>query len=762
MDRRAIAISGIVQGVGFRPFVHGLASRLQLGGFIRNVDGGIRIEVEGDSQTLDRFVSALTESAPPLARIEAMHWSPRPVAGDRSFRIETSATDLDAPIFIPPDVATCDDCLAELLHPGDRRYRYPFLNCSHCGPRLTIIVGSPYDREKTSMASFAICETCRAEYENPLDRRFHAQPIACPKCGPQAQWLDASGHPAPAMVDPIRAAVSALNDGRIVAIKGLGGYHLAGLARLPETVAELRRRKHRDEKPFAVMVRDLNAGRWLCEISADEEALLQTPRRPIVLLRRRPTRAIAEAVAPGSPWLGLMLPYTPLHHLLMQDLGGQTLVMTSGNRSDEPIAHDDREAVERLSGIADAFLVHDRPIHLRCDDSVTRIVAGVELPIRRARGEAPRPIRLPIACDRPMLALGGQFKATFALGRGPHAFLSHHIGDLDQCSALRSYEESIVHYQRLFGVHPEVLVHDLHPDYSSTGYAERIAGDRPRIVVQHHHAHIAACLAENGVRGPVIGLAFDGTGYGSDGTIWGGEFLVADLMEFRRAAHFRPVALPGGDRAIYEPWRVAASYLIDAGKDPSILGDDLAPAAIKAVARMVERRWNTPMTSSAGRLFDAVSAIAGVRRRVSHEGQAAVELEWRAAESDESESYPFGVGPGEAPETSWILDFRPTIHAIVEDVRLGIKVGRIARRFHCMLIDAILEICVRLREETGIGSVAISGGVFLNAILSAGAIARLESAGFRVYRHRLVPPNDGGLALGQLAIAAARLRNEGG
>ncbi len=762
MDRRAIAISGIVQGVGFRPFVHGLANRWQLSGFIRNVDGGVRIEVEGDPRALDGLLDALIQSLPPLARIETLDWSSQPVQGDRSFRIDPSATDNGVPIFLPPDVGTCDDCLAELFDPRDRRFRYPFLNCTHCGPRLTIIVGSPYDREQTSMAAFAICEACRAEYENPSDRRFHVQPIACPECGPRLQWLDASGHPVSGIVDPIGAAVEALNDGRIVAIKGLGGYHLAGLARLSETVAELRRRKHRDEKPIALMVRDLDTARALCEVSAQEGALLHSPRRPIVLLRRRPGIEIANDVSPGDPWLGLMLPYTPLHHLLMHDLGGQALVMTSGNRSDEPIAHEDRDAVERLSGIADAFLIHDRPIHLRCDDSVTRVVAGAELPIRRARGEAPRPIRLPIACDRPMLALGGQLKATFALGRGPHAFLSHHIGDLDHCLSFAAYEKSIAHYERLFGISPEVLVHDLHPDYASTRLAERIAGDRPRIVVQHHHAHIAACLAENGVSGPVIGLAFDGTGYGTDGALWGGEFLVGDGNDFRRAAHLRPVALPGGDRAIHEPWRVATSYLIDAGEDPSILGDDVATAAIEAVARMVERRWNAPMTSSAGRLFDAVSAIAGVRRRVSYEGQAAIELEWRAAEVNDDGGYPFDIGPGDSPGTSWILDTRPTIAAVADDLRLGIETARIARRFHSMMIDAILEICVRLREETGIGSVAISGGVFLNAILSAGAIARLEGEGFRVYRHRLVPPNDGGLALGQLAIAAARLRNGGG
>jgi hydrogenase maturation protein HypF len=765
MGRRAIAICGIVQGVGFRPYVYGLATRLRLRGFIKNVNGGVLIEVEGETHSLDRFLDELTAEPPPLARIDDLRWSSRPARGDRSFRIEASDRDEDSPIFISPDVATCDDCLAELFDPRDRRYLYPFLNCTNCGPRLTIITGSPYDRERTSMASFAMCRQCRAEYEDPGNRRFHAQPIACPACGPRLRLLDSSGEPVPGRVDPLAGAVDGLRRGGIVAIKGLGGYHLACMAGYPAAVAELRRRKHRDEKPFALMVPDLAAARALCEIAPGEESLLLSPRRPIVLLRSKPGIHVAEGVAPRNPRLGLMLPYTPLHHLLLHELGGMPLVMTSGNRSDEPIAYDDRDALERLAGIADFYLVHDRPIHLRCDDSVTRVIAGAELPIRRSRGDAPSPIRLPIPCDRPTLALGGQLKATFALGRDRNAFLSHHIGDLDHYDAFRAYGEAIAHYERLFGLGAECLVHDLHPDYASTRYAEEHAGARPMIAVQHHHAHVASCMAENGLDEPVIGVAFDGTGYGIDGTIWGGEFLVGDYVGFRRAAHLRPVVLPGGEQAIREPWRMAAAYLLDAGLDLSLLAASVAPAARDTVERIIARRFNSPVTTSAGRLFDAVATLAGVRQRVSYEGQAAIELEWLATGVEPDGVYPFEIeerrGDG-MRESPLVLDLRPMICAVAEDVRRGFDARRIARRFHSAMVEAIVAVCGRLRAETGWDALALSGGVFLNALLTAEAAARLEGEGFRVYRHRQVPPNDGGLCLGQLAVAAARLRTGGG
>jgi hydrogenase maturation protein HypF len=760
MDRRAIAINGIVQGVGFRPHVYGLANRLRLRGFIKNVSGGVLIEVEGESHSLDRFLVELADQPPPLARIDELRWSSRPALGDHSFRIETSDLDDESPIFISPDVATCGDCLAELFDPLDRRYRYPFLNCTNCGPRLTIITGSPYDRERTSMASFAMCPECRAEYDDPGNRRFHAQPAACPACGPRLQLLDSSGQFVPG-IDPLAGAVDALRRGLIGAIKGLGGYHLACVAGHAAAAAALRSRKHRDEKPFAVMVRDLAAARALGEVSPREEVLLTSPRRPIVLLSRKRGIAIAEDVAPRNPWLGVMLPYTPLHHLLLHGLEDTPLVMTSGNRSDEPIAYQDRDALERLSGIADFFLINDRPIHLRCDDSVTRVVAGVELPIRRSRGDAPRPIRLPIRCDCPTLALGGQLKATFALGRGRNAFLSHHIGDLDHFEAFRAYGQAVAHYRHLFCLDPAYVVHDMHPDYASTRYAEQHAGARPTIAVQHHHAHVASCMAENGLNERVIGVAFDGTGYGTDGAIWGGEFLVGDYLGFRRAAHLRLVVLPGGEQAIREPWRMAAAYLLDAGCDCSPLATSVPATSLAALERIIERRFNSPPTTSAGRLFDAVAALVGVRRRVRYEGQAAIELEWLATGVEADGVYPFDIQEAREGVSPMVLDARPMIGEIAEDLRRAVTIPTIARRFHSTMVEAIANVCGRLRAQTGLDVVALSGGVFLNALLTAEAAARLAGDGFRVYRHRHVPPNDGGLCLGQLAVAAARQGNGG-
>jgi hydrogenase maturation protein HypF len=759
MDRRAITVSGVVQGVGFRPYVYGLASRLELSGFIQNRTGGVLIEVEGESFSLDRFLDELTFRPPPLARIDEVRWSPRRPHGDPLFRIEASESDSEGPIFIPPDVATCDDCRAELFDPGDRRYRYAFLNCTNCGPRLTIIQGAPYDRERTTMAAFAMCPACREEYDNPGNRRFHAQPTACPRCGPQLLVRDRQGAVL-AVDDPIAYAASALGAGMIGAIKGIGGYHLACLAEEEPAVAALRERKHRDEKPFAVMVTDLEGARALCEVSPAEEALLLSSRRPIVLLRRRLGICISDQVAPRNPFLGLMLPYSPLHCLLMEALKGVPLVLTSGNRSDEPIAYRDEDALARLTGIADFFLVHDRPIQLRCDDSVTRVVAGIELPIRRSRGEAPQSIALPVACAQPTLALGGQLKAVFALGRGRHAFLSHHLGDLDQFEAYRAYVEAIAHYERLFDFRAEQIVHDLHPDYASTRYAREHAGLRRAIAVQHHHAHLASCMAENGLDEPVIGVTFDGTGFGTDGTIWGGEFLTGDYRAFRRVAHLRQVTMPGGEQAIREPWRMAAAYLIDAELDLSTLAEHVPSRALATIERMIERRFNAPSTTSAGRLFDAVAALAGIRPRVSFEGQAAMELEWLASEQVPDGVYPFAIAETTA-DTPLSIDLRPMTREIVADLRRGRALAVIGRRFHTTLVEIIARVCLRLRAATGLDAVVLSGGVFLNALLTAEVAGRLSLEGFRVYRHRRVPPNDGGLSLGQLAVAAAQGTTEG-
>jgi hydrogenase maturation protein HypF len=758
MERRVIIVRGIVQGVGFRPFVYNLATRLKLGGFVRNQTGTVHIEVEGEAAALDGFLSVLAAKPPPLAQIEHLSWERQPAQGERDFRIEASDADASSPIFISPDMATCPDCLRELLDPADRRHGYAFLNCTNCGPRLTIITSAPYDRPRTTMASFVMCPACRAEYENPRDRRFHAQPTACAVCGPRLRLLDARGEPV-ATRDPLRDFAEALRAGRIGTLKGMGGYHLVCDATSPAAVGELRRRKHRDEKPFAVMVQDLVSLGALCLLDETERELFSSPRAPIVLLRKRQPSPLAAEVAPGNPWLGVMLPYTPVHHLLLRATGGMPLVMTSGNRSDEPIAYQDDEAIARLTDIADVFLTHDRPIHVRCEDSVTRVVAGVELQVRRSRGYAPRPIELPVGCPRPVLAVGGQLKGTFALGRGCQAILSHHLGDLDHYDAYRAFERDIELYQQLFAIQPELLVHDLHPDYSATRYALDRAGRSGTAVlsVQHHHAHMASCMAEHRLNEPVIGVTLDGTGFGTDGTIWGGEFLVGNYEQFHRAAHLRPVGMPGGDQAIRQPWRMAVSHLLDAGMDPAGLLARISLGDLRTIRRMLERRFNTPLTSSAGRLFDAVAALTGVRHHVNYEGQAAIELEWLATDVAPNGTYPFEVSRAqESPDCPFLIDTRPLICGAAEDARNTVETGIIARRFHTAMVDLLADVCGRIRQATGLGVVVLSGGVFLNALLTREAVERLAREGFRVYRHRLVPPNDGGLSLGQLAVAAAR------
>jgi len=762
MSRRQVIVRGLVQGVGFRPFVSELARRLRLHGFVQNRTGDVLIEVEGEAVLLDRFLDALSEQAPPLARIESVECQPLSAQGQFGFQIKESDGRAEGPRFVPPDVATCDDCLHELFDPTDRRYRYPFLNCTNCGPRLTIVRALPYDRERTTMSAFAMCPACAAEYRDPLNRRFHAQPTCCPVCGPRLTWHDAQG-PSVGAADALGETVAALRAGRIVAIKGLGGYHLACPATNDTAVAELRRRKGREERPFAVMVSDLAAAEQLCELSAGERRLLLSPPRPIVLLRRRLDAEDARSVVLGNPLLGIMLAYTPLHHLLLHDMAGVPLVLTSGNRSDEPIAFEDEDARQRLAGIADGFLGHDRPIHMRCDDSVTRIVAGAELPIRRSRGYTPLPVRLPCPCQRPILALGGQLKATFALGREHEAILSHHGGDLDHLEAYQAYVQAIAHYERLFALSPRLIVHDLHPDYASSRHARERSqpGDVAALAVQHHHAHLASAMADNGLEEPVIGVIFDGAGLGTDGAIWGGEFLVGDYRQYHRAGRLRYVAMPGGEQAIRAPWRMAVAHQLDAGLSPHLGGNPIEARALAAVQRMVERRVNAPWTSSVGRLFDAVAALAGAPLQISYEGQAAMELEWAAREVEPDLCYPFDLCETGA-EQQFQLDTRPLIAAVVADRYAGTSRARIARRFHSTVAEFILRGCRRVREQTSLDAVVLSGGVFLNALLLTDADQLLRADRFRVYRHRQVPPSDAGLCLGQLAIAAAASPGENG
>ena len=706
LERRRFRVRGVVQGVGFRPFVYGLAGRHGLGGFVLNDGDGVTVEAEGDAAALDAFAASLRADAPPLARVDAVTAEALPVRDEARFTIARSRASRGA-AAIPPDVATCDDCLRELFDPADRRYRYPFLNCTQCGPRFTIVRSVPYDRASTTMAGFTMCADCRREYEDPADRRFHAEPTACPVCGPRLSM-------------PLEEAVALLRAGAVLAVKGLGGYHHACDARDEEAVARLRARKRREEKPFALMSA---APGELCEISDEEWALLRSPARPIVLLRRH--GHVAEAVAPGSPWLGVMLPYTPLHHLLAAEFGGP-LVLTSGNLSDEPIAFDDDEARVRLGGIADAFLAHDRPIHRRCEDSVVR--AG--FPLRRSRGYAPAALPLPAAA-RTIVAAGAELKSTFCVTRDGEAFLSPHLGDLDSEAAYRAFHADLALYLAMLDVELDVVAHDLHPEYLSTKWA--LEQDAELVGVQHHHAHAAACLAEHGEEGPALALVFDGTGYGTDGTLWGGELLRCDLEGFERLAHLDPVPLPGGEAAIREPWRVAAVHLERAGLPVPWPEWQLVRESLKL---------GPPLASGMGRLFDAVAAVLGVRGRVSYEGQAAVELE-QLAGTGAAEPYPWRFG-----------DATGLVATCSSELSAGRPAGEIAARFHETIAAGAAEACAEAGEP---GLVVLSGGSFQNLRLLDSTRARLDALGFRVLGHRRVPPNDGGISYGQAAVAARRI-----
>jgi hydrogenase maturation protein HypF len=782
VERRRIVVQGIVQGVGFRPFVYKYALRQGLAGSVLNDSAGVTIEVEGRPEAIEAFQRALREEAPPLARIDSIDDEAIAPRGETDFLILHSRSGLERRTLIAPDTATCDDCLREIFDAADRRAGYAFTNCTNCGPRFTIVRDVPYDRDKTTMRVFPMCPACQAEYDDPLNRRFHAQPNACPVCGPAVSFAMRPVHDArqttqdqrdsaplvigrSSVVGPIAEAAFHLAAGAILAIKGLGGYHLACDALDAAAVARLRGRKHREAKPFALMTPDLATARLLCEVDTDEATLLQSRRRPIVLLRRRDGPHVAPTVAPFSDSLGMMLPYTPLHHLLLRAFANvagpdrpAVLVMTSGNLSDEPIAYRDDDANTRLAPIAEGMLTHNRGIHMRCDDSVTRIVAGGEQMLRRSRGYAPEPIRLAFDCPVPILACGGHLKNTFCLAKGRQAFISQHIGDLENLETLTSFREGIEHLERLFDIYPDAVAYDLHPNYMATQHA--LGLNLPHAVgVQHHHAHIAGVLAEHGLDGPVIGVAADGTGYGTDGAIWGCEIMAADLREFERLGHLAYVPLPGGEQAVRQPWRMAAVYLAQAYGDGFTSLDipfvtRLDRARWRALAQMIERGINSPPASSLGRLFDAVAALLGLRGEALYEGQAAIELEMAATPGDAG--YPFGLGEA----TPAVLDVVPTIRAIVEDMQREVPVGLIAGRFHRTVAEMLAAACLRARAQTRLRVVALSGGVFQNRLLLEQLTARLRELDFDVYRNRRVPPNDGGLSLGQLAVAAARLSVE--
>jgi hydrogenase maturation protein HypF len=726
-----VRVEGVVQGVGFRPYVHRLASELGLDGFVRNDARGAVIEVEGSAEAIEALLARLPAEAPPAAVIEEVEHEAVPPRGEKGFGIVQSAAAGTPDAQVSPDIATCEACLRELFDPGDRRHRYPFINCTDCGPRFTIVRGVPYDRPLTTMAGFTMCDACAAEYADPSNRRFHAQPNACPACGPR-------------LSHPLDEIVALLRDGGIAAVKGIGGFHLACLAGDEDAVARLRSRKHREEKPFAVMAPDLEAARDLAELGPLEAALLAGRDRPIVLARRRRDARVAEAVAPRSAELGVMLPYSPLHHLLLAGVG-EPLVMTSGNVSDEPIAYEDDDALERLAPIADLVVTHDRPIQTRVDDSVLRVAGGRPLPLRRSRGAVPSLLALPVPAARHVLACGAELKSTFCVARGKRAWVSHHIGDLKTAETLASFQEGVRHFERLFAVTPEVVAHDLHPDYLSTTYALARDGVE-HVAVQHHHAHLAAVLAEHGEQGPAIGAIFDGTGLGTDGTIWGGEILIGDLRGFERTGHLWPVPLPGGDQAVREPWRMACAWLNAAGDERPLPGID--PERWRAVARLTESGL-APVTSSVGRLFDAVSALCGVRMRVTYEGQAAMELE-AACDPSERGAYEFDVVMG-------VLDARPAILAARRDLTHGADVGIVASRFHHALAHATADDCARLAGDRGLDTVVLGGGAFQNRRLLERTKARLESVGLRVLVPVRLPPNDGGVSFGQAAVAAASL-----
>lgn len=754
--RAKLLIKGIVQGVGFRPFIYNLANTYNLNGWVLNSSEGVYIDIEGDDEDVRDFIENIRKKAPPLAVIDSIDILYLSPANYKSFIIKPSEEDPNKYIKISPDISICDDCLTELFNPNDRRYRYPFINCTNCGPRFTIIEGIPYDRKKTTMKSFKMCQLCQKEYDDPSNRRFHAQPNACPKCGPNVflENIDERIN----CEDPIKKAIELLGQGKIIAVKGIGGFHLACDAQNDDVIDLLRKRKKRSLKPFAIMCRDIDKIKQFCIVNEYEEKLLQSVQRPIVLLKKRPESTISDLVAPNNNYFGVMLPYTPLHYLLL-DSHFLALVMTSANITEEPIVIDNDEAKERLAGLADYFLFHNRDIRMRCDDSIARVYEKQTLVIRRSRGYAPYPVDLDFTMKE-ILACGAELKNTFCLTRDNHAFISHHIGDLQNLIAYNYYLDSIEHYKMLFRIDPQILAYDLHPDYLSTKYAFSQVGKR-LIGVQHHHAHIASCMAENSLNEKVIGVAMDGTGYGTDGNIWGCEFLLADYVGFKRYAHLKYLPMPGGDMAVKEPYRMALSYLHNAF-DGELDDIDISfinridDKKISLIKKMIERNINAPLTSSCGRLFDAVSSLIGIRDIITYEAQSAIELEM-VAESDIIDRYDYEITDQKG---CLIIDVKKMFCEITSDLKNGLSKGIISAKFHNTVIDFITNICKEIKTTEGINKVVLSGGVFQNQYLLANTIKSLENNRFKAYFHKKIPTNDGGISLGQCLIANAQLTED--
>ncbi len=751
-----ISVRGVVQGVGFRPFIYRLATRYKLMGWVCNTSEDVKIEVEGEAEAIEQFLLALREQAPPQASIEDIVTTHLPPVNYEKFEIRHSVAEEGKYQLVSPDIATCQDCLSEILSPEDRRHRYPFTNCTNCGPRFTIIEDIPYDRPRTTMRHFQMCPECQREYDDPLNRRFHAQPNACPECGPALTLLDADGNPV-ATADVIGTTSHLLREGKIIAIKGLGGFLLACDATSEAAINLLRQRKRRPFKPLAIMVSSIEEARKHCYVNKEEEKLLTSPNSPIVLMEWKAESSISPAVAPNLKYIGVMLPYTPLHHLLLRETG-LPLVMTSGNISEEPIAKDNDEAIRRLSGIVDYFLAHNRDIYARYDDSVTMVERGSSQLIRRARGYAPYPVHLNFDSQQ-ILGCGAELKNTFCLTRDDYAFLSQHIGDMENMETMEHFANTIALYKKLFRIKPNIIAHDLHPEYLATKYAQELAAKSSAlklVPVQHHHAHIVSGMVDNGVESPVIGVALDGTGYGTDGNIWGGEFLVADYRGFSRMAHLEYLPLPGGELAIKKPYRIAIGYLL------SLFGENalnqnlpflrkVSNTETNIIRRQVEKKINSPLTSSCGRLFDAVSALIGVRSEVEYEAQAAIELEMLAYdEIKETDHYPFNITEQNGVS---LIKLESLFSAIIHDLQCDTTQAKIAARFHNTIARMILELCQVISNKTGITQVVLSGGVFQNRLLLRKSVSLLEDSRFKVFTHRQVPTNDGGISLGQVVIA---------